>query len=197
MVETEFYVSEDDDAKTPTARSPTAPKGGRRQELVSQGVDSAVLATLDVELTFDDEKYTVLETMDPGFRDKSGQPVKRTVRALERAFDQYKLDLDKKSKLFEILGWEFECLDCHEVKAAAQFQGTSYILWGKCHPPHVHLRSGPCVTCREIVRMRSDRQSAIIRTGSSVPRESPACKDPIWEGGGRATSELVPALAGS
>ncbi|KAM4065722.1 hypothetical protein HRG_010562 [Hirsutella rhossiliensis] len=163
VVETEFYCSEDEDAKTPTARSGVLPDGERRRQLVRQGIDSDILAILDHKFLDGHNRCTILNSTGPDFcNPRTGQPAFVVITALQDALDRHFLNLDKKRTLFEILGWKFECLACHEIKAPADYQGTSYIFWGPEVPGSCYLRSGPCVACQEKARKSKHPQAGIV-----------------------------------
>ncbi|RFU77688.1 hypothetical protein TARUN_4547 [Trichoderma arundinaceum] len=144
--------------------------GGRalRTQLVNRGIDRDALAILDTKLSVGRQNFTVLDTIgDNGFRSSSRVPGYSVVETVDRALAARRLSLGQKARLFSILGWEFECLKCKKYKAPTEFENTSFILWGASTPVRPHLRSGPCVACKDKARNRSGGGGIIPYTVNS------------------------------
>ncbi|KAH6603805.1 hypothetical protein Trco_007251 [Trichoderma cornu-damae] len=137
-------------------------EGGRtlRAQLINHGIDRDVLTVLDARLAIG-QTLTVLDTLgDDGFRSNSTTPSYSVVKAVDRALAARSLSLSQKTRLFGILGWDFECLKCNKYKKPAEFENTSFILWGASTPARPHLRSGPCIACKD--KARNGRGGGII-----------------------------------
>lgn len=152
----------------------------RREKLIASGIDKYILAILDTPIcTPRAEQVTILDTLDRRICPVSGAPASTTepsfavVRAVDDAVALYRLDLDRKRKLFGVLGWQFECLACKGSKTPNHFQQSSFVLWGSTEPARVHLRSGPCVACREKASNGGGGGGLVAYTVKSPKRANP------------------------
>lgn len=150
VAEPESYISEDEDAKTPTTESKPPAAGERRRQLVRQGIDSGILAVLDCKFHRGNKTYTFLDASGPEFLDaKTGQPAYDVLTAFMTAMDlHYHLKVEK-TRLFEILGWKFECRECREIKFPAEYENTIFVFYDAVRRPSWLMTSGPCVACKE------------------------------------------------
>lgn len=124
-----------------------------RTQLISRGIDRDVLAVLDTRLSVGHQTLTLLDTIgNNGFRLGTGGPGYSVVETVDRALAAHRLSLAQKTTLFSILGWYFECLKCKKYKKPTQYENTSFIVWGAGTPVRPHLRSGPCIACKNEAR---------------------------------------------
>ncbi|KJZ79687.1 hypothetical protein HIM_01156 [Hirsutella minnesotensis 3608] len=170
-IETEFYLSEGEDATTPRPsikgekqRETTKEtiKCDRRGVLVKEGIDKAILDVLDTKFCIGHDTFTILEAAGSRFQSpQTRQPGFVVIETLQKAIAYYKLSNDKQRTLYMTLEWDFECLACKKRRPANDFQGSSYILWGDVSPPQPRLRGGPCILCRTKNRMKDNPVSLI------------------------------------
>lgn len=107
----------------------------RQQQPLPGNTSRLVQSVLAHSFIFGRRRLTIREASGPAYLDAAtGQPPYAAITALQAALDRHYLTLPQKRKLFETLGWKFECLACHKIKPPADFEGTSYIFWGPDAP---------------------------------------------------------------
>jgi hypothetical protein len=146
-------------------------EGGRllRTQLISRGIDRDVLAVLDTKFSIGRHSFTLFDTLgNDDFRSNSRGPGYSVVETVDKALAARSLSLSQKTSLFSILGWDFECLKCRKCKKPTEFEGTSFILWGSGTPARPHLRSGPCIACRNLAR-RNGSNGGIVSYSVNYP----------------------------